>query len=148
MSNDPASLSNLAPIVIPDPPPVWPPGPGGFMIVSILLLMLLLSVFFLLKRWKQNRYRRLARALIKDSVTTHELSILLKRVALAAYPREHVASLYGEQWIVFLNMSCPKTQFHPRFLEDMDQPPHPEFINSATVWIKHHQVADSLQHER
>jgi hypothetical protein len=34
-----------------------------------------------------------------------ELPILIKRVALSAYPRERVASLTGEQWLAFLDQT-------------------------------------------
>jgi hypothetical protein len=37
-----------------------------------------------------------------------QLAILLKRVALTYYPRAEVASLYGQEWVRFLQSTGPE----------------------------------------
>ena len=63
------------------------------------------------RRWQRNRYRREAlRALdnikadasLDASTSAAQIAEVVKRTALAAYPRETVASLYGKAWSEFL----------------------------------------------
>jgi hypothetical protein len=51
-----------------------------------------------------NCYRREALALL-DTVDGSGIALatLVKRVALSVYPRERVASLAGERWLIFLD---------------------------------------------
>ena len=42
-----------------------------------------------------------------------EINRLLKLTALAAYSREQVARLSGEEWVDFLNSRCPSPPFSP-----------------------------------
>ena len=68
-----------------------------------MLLAILASIAFILiyqrrQARKRDAYRRAGLALLDGVSTVHDVSVVLKRVALAAYPREQVASLYGEDW--------------------------------------------------
>ena len=53
-------------------------------------------------RRQENAYRRAGLALLARAETAHEISVILIRVALAAFPREQAASLVGEDWRGFL----------------------------------------------
>ena len=50
-------------------------------------------------------------ALLADARSTREINIILKRVALAVWPRQEVAPLYGEEWAAFLDGSCGRSRF-------------------------------------
>lgn len=93
----------------------WGPATAGWWI----LLGWLLGVGFLFARqWinerRRNRYRREALAELATiekqlhpggQASARDIAVLIKRTALVAYPREQVASLYGEQWASFLQQS-------------------------------------------
>ncbi len=68
-----------------------------------------------LVHWYRNRYRGEAiaqlRRLDASAATAMEVNRLLKLAALAAFPRQQVASLWGEQWVHFLNAQCPAPVF-------------------------------------
>ena len=140
MKNEMHSLSNLRDIVIPDPPPFWPPAPGMWLILGIGLLVALVLFFRLYRNWKQNFYRRAGLSLLQDAKTVHDLSVLLKRVALAVFPRERVASLYGEEWAAFLTATCPRGDFSKIGELDPHTSAKPDLIDLTRLWIRHHNV--------
>jgi hypothetical protein len=96
-----------------------------------------------------NRYRRTA---LRELALVHtdELSALLKRTALAAWPREKVASLNGESWLAFLNASAPVKLFASapsNAIEELTLRPAPisgederELRRVAGEWIRRHRV--------
>ena len=107
MEPDPASLSNLHDIVAPEPVSAWPPAAGWWVVITLAVAWLAILVAHLAARHHRNAYRRaglteLARFKAGGGGLT-ELSVLLKRVALAAWPREDVASLTGDAWLQFLD---------------------------------------------
>ena len=64
------------------------------------------GVAILVYQWRlrrqENACRRAGLALLARAETAHEISVILIRVALAAFPREQAASLVGEDWRGFL----------------------------------------------
>lgn len=117
--NDPQSapapsLTELADLV--QPPPVsWRPQTVGWEMLGVLLAALALWLAWRgIRRWLRNRYRREALAELKQlerrwqaapdtgPVVLAALPALIKRCALAAWPREQVASRSGEAWAQFL----------------------------------------------
>lgn len=110
-NSDPASLENLHDIVTPGPTPWWPPAPGWYVLIVLLVIIFAWWSVRRMQRWWGNRYRREALAILQEmrvresespASTLMELDQLLKRVALAAWPRETVAPLSGQAWIDFL----------------------------------------------
>lgn len=93
---------------VPEPLPVsMVPQTAGWIWLG---LMLLGSFIFLLIRIRQFRrrsaYRREAlRELARCGDDPVALAVLLRRTALAAYPRTVVASLFGEDWLKFLDQA-------------------------------------------
>ncbi|MEN8199444.1 MAG: DUF4381 domain-containing protein [Thermodesulfobacteriota bacterium] len=132
------SLNNLRDIAIPEPPPLWPPATGTSILLGLLIMAISYGAFRSYRRWKQNAYRRAGLLLLEDARSPHDISITLKRVALAAFKREQVASLYGEQWINFLNGSCSRCSFPPSFGGGTGQQADRQELDLAALWIKHH----------
>jgi len=89
---------------------------------------------------KRKAYRRAGLALLADARTTHDVSVILKRVALAVFPREQVASLYGDDWIAFLNRTCSRCDFPRVVTVDAGAEATDEFLHLAGTWIRHHRV--------
>jgi hypothetical protein len=107
-------LNGLREITLPPPPSYRPQTIGWAILGGIALIALTLWSIQQYRRWHRNRYRRAAlhrltelEQLAQQSTTRvaalRELSELLKRTALAAYPREQVAPLYGDDWLTFLD---------------------------------------------
>ena len=109
-----AALQQLRDIHLPTPISWWPPAPG-WIILSILVLILVFSLLLFLSNYLQRqrtkshalhllkRYRADYDANGEGNKACAQLSELLKRVALAYFPRETVAGLSEEAWINFLN---------------------------------------------
>lgn len=89
---------------------------------------------------KRNAYRRAGLALLKGAGSMHDVSVILKRVALAAFPREQVASLYGADWSDFLQQTCAGRDFSLIAQAEPDAAASRNVIRLATAWIRHHRV--------
>lgn len=134
------SLDNLRDILVPEPPPLWPPAPGVWLLLGILIAAATI-LFFQWRRARQaNAYRRAGLSLLNHADTVHEISVILKRVALAAFPREQVASLYGEEWAAFLRRSCAQGDFSPLVRALPDARAGDEVRRLAATWIRGHRV--------
>ena len=138
MDKEMLSLDNLYDIVIPEGPAWWPLAPGAWVLVLVcaFVLLLICSRFYLLR--SRNRYRRAGLHLLDDAATEYDVSVILKRVALAAYPREQVASLYGSEWQTFLHQTCPRVSFPEDFSGVQSREVSQNLKDSAAGWIKHH----------
>lgn len=103
----------LRDIHLPDPVSWWPPAPGWWLLLALLCAAGLGA-------WLRRRYRarhELRRQAFSElerienrfgqrddeRQALQELSVLLRRVALARYPRAQVASLTGQRWLRFLD---------------------------------------------
>jgi hypothetical protein len=146
MNSDQYSLSNLRDIVIPDAPGLWPPAPGVWVVLGIIVAVVLIILWQWLSSHKRNAYRRAGLALLGNTKTVHDISVLLKRVALAAFPHEQVASLYGRDWVVFLKQTCPESRFSETDLTASSGEANNELIKQAGLWIRHHRVFDTEVH--
>jgi hypothetical protein len=131
-------------------PPTWTPQtPGWYMLFALVGLSLLFLALHLLRNWLANRYRREALRELA-TIPPDQLSSLLKRTALAVWPREEVASLSGEPWLRFLDTTASSELFHNnegRRIEEIAL--HPSAISieeeqtlrtAAAEWIRSHRV--------
>jgi hypothetical protein len=109
-------LANLHDIVVPGPVPWWPLAPGWYAVALTLLVLLLWAGIAIQRRRRAGRYRRAAlaelaalRQAARDPAqragALDALPVLLKRVALACWPRERVARLSGAGWWRLLDLS-------------------------------------------
>ena len=142
MSNDQYSLDKLRDIVIPEPPPLWPLAPGMWVLIGLALLTLLLIAWQWRAARRRNAYRRAGLSLLNSASSARDVSVLVKRVALAAFPREAVASLYGKEWAAFLNRTCPRGDFSALGMTDPDAIPDSTVMSLAATWIRHHRAPD------
>jgi hypothetical protein len=105
--DDPASLDRLHDVITPAPVSWWPPALGWYVVASVGILLLCLAVVRGILRYRANAYRRAALVELNELAGRSDASALvaelLKRVALAAFPRTEVASLSGERWVGWLN---------------------------------------------
>ncbi len=136
------SLSGLQEIVLPAVPPFWPPAPG-FWILLFLLLVAAISFW----RWRRihyrrNAYRRAGLELLQQTRSVRDVSIVLKRVALAAWSRDRVASLHDSEWADFLNSSCAECRFERDSWHEPDKPADQDLISTASYWIRKHRITD------
>jgi hypothetical protein len=119
---DPTGIGQSLPlrdIHLPPAPGWWPPAPGWWLLAGLLAVLLLVSLL-LWRRQRRLRYRRqalhqLIRLEQRHELTGHlllaELSMLLRRAALSAFPDENCAGLRDEAWLQFLDRSLPDQQF-------------------------------------
>ena len=95
---------------------------AGCYFIGIMLLLVAIILFYKwLHNYRKNAYRREALkelAAIKDKISENssnaglnQLFILLKLVAIQTYGRSEVASLYGKEWISFLEEKGKETPF-------------------------------------
>ena len=122
MTQPARTIMDLRDIVLPEAVSFWPPAP----FVGLLLVLMVGGIVLLIGRWwlhwQAEAYRREGLTLaaqIETQLTTTAhiadglaaLGTLLKRVALAAFPREAVAPLCGDAWLRFLEDTCPDCRF-------------------------------------
>jgi len=107
------ALAELRGYHFPDPVSWWPPAPGWWLLAALLLLATSALVWTL---WRRQRRRAALRAALVELDTlagahdgldpaefARRLSRLLRRYALARFPRREVAGLAGEDWLRFLD---------------------------------------------
>jgi hypothetical protein len=131
-------------------PPAWTPQTVGWygLFVTVLLSFLWLGIRSTLS-WFKNRYRREAVRGVAVAAPA-QFSILLKRAALAAWPREEIASLSGEAWLDFLNRTgtsepfrtSPGNQIEEIALNESPASEEDELAlrRLAMKWIRRHRV--------
>jgi hypothetical protein len=120
MNADP--LAALRPLHAPDPVSWWPPAPGWWLSALLLLLFVCGMTLLIRRTLQRNRYRRAAAAELaqllaatrdglEPRVFAAAASALLRRAALAHYPRHEVAHLTGAAWLAFLDRSGATGEF-------------------------------------
>jgi len=150
-------LANLHPLRQPELIGWWPLAPGWWLLLSIALLGAAALVYFLVRRYRANAYRRRAlqqlQRLQQEYLVDHDASdylaktnALLKSVALVSYPQREVAARSGDEWLIFLNSRLGAAeQFEQGFVTGAYQRVCPQMDmeqmhRSATTWIKRHEV--------
>lgn len=164
MSDDPASLANLRDLALPPPISWWPPAIGWWILAAGALAVAIILLVKAVRRYRAAAYRREAErelAAIETAIAADfsggrhlagNVSELLKRTALAAFPREEVAGLTGEAWMRFLDRTGRTSAFTSgpaRILPSLavgktDRVTREELgatIASARLWIRTHRAA-------
>jgi hypothetical protein len=103
--------------------------------------MLLITVtWFIAQSRQRNAYRRAGLTLLQSANTVYDINVVLKRVALAVFPREQVAALHGEHWIQFMQSTCEGEQFATLSQSAEGTPAIESIRASARTWIRKHQA--------
>ena len=106
-------LSALRDIHLPPDPGVWPPAPGWWFLALVLVLAAIALAWWqrsVARRRRPHREALRALADLRDALAkgeaphriASESASLLRRVALARFPRQRVAGLSGQSWLEFL----------------------------------------------
>jgi hypothetical protein len=133
------SLADLQDIQLPDVPPLWPPGEGFWVLLALLLVLLFTFVQWYRLSRRKTAYRRAGITLLEDAETVYDVSVILKRVCLARWPRTQVAPLYGENWVQFLNAYGQGITFATDALDAPERPADSALRARAALWIQRHE---------
>ncbi len=155
------TLRQMADIALPPPVSMMPATWGWAVLAGLFALALALAAFLALRRRARNRYRRdaLAEIGILEAKAGDEagriealaaLPAILKRAALAVWPREEVAGLSGPAWVEFLKGHAGKAAIdadgYDVFaqgeyrLAKVDEPTAQRSFAAARQWIERHDV--------
>jgi hypothetical protein len=106
-------VPDLRGIHAPPPPDLWPPAPGWWVAAVLLGTALVILGLRGYRRYRLRRQRQEVLATLDGLASAYsaadaqgfvtEVSSLLRRVALARFPRKRVASLLGREWLRFLD---------------------------------------------
>ncbi|MCP4406871.1 MAG: DUF4381 domain-containing protein [Gammaproteobacteria bacterium] len=122
MTNDPQQLP-LRDIHLPEPVSWWPPAPGWWLLLLFILAILIAGLWIHRRRLKKRRsLKRLSRTQfqsLREAYEQHrnpqrlveDLSILLRRVCIAHYPRATTASVTGKAWLELLDQTLEDQRF-------------------------------------
>lgn len=115
-------LSQLRDIHYPPPISIWPLAIGWYVVFALLVLLFLLAGYLWYRYIKRHRLKKIVlmrleklQTMQQNADIAEELSMLLKRAALAIYPRRDVAGLFGEPWLQFLDKTAMTTEFSNGF---------------------------------
>ncbi|MGO6687204.1 DUF4381 domain-containing protein [Rhizobium leguminosarum] len=155
------ALRSLHDIAMPAPVSWWPQTWGWALVAALLAFAVLLVIFRRIRRYRANGYRREALSLLEgisdrlrhpatrpDAI--QDLAEVLKRTALAAWPRDEVASLSGDGWVRFLDAHDEDGtgETLERLLDDFeyhgaDLPSNVcgDLVIAARKWIEQHHVS-------
>lgn len=111
-------LDQLADIHLPDPVSWWPLALGWWLLI-LLFITLCISSYFMLQRRSARRYRNIAASELTASYNQYLsdkntavylqcVSQLLRRVAITSFGKHFDVNLKGEDWLKFLDNTCPK----------------------------------------
>jgi hypothetical protein len=150
---------------VPPAVPWWPPAPGWFVVGGVALVLAVWTAWRAWRRWRAAAYRRAARAEWQRLRTwaadpgqreaaLRQLPELVKRTALAVFPREEVAALSGMEWLRFLDRTGHTHDFtsgrgqllvalayDPRAVAHADTVAVEEVFGVVRRWINYHSTA-------
>lgn len=120
------ALAQLKDIHLPTPIGIWPLAPGWWLIIVLATLLTALISYLSWQRYCRNRAKKRALILLdqfknnydnysSNTQTAAHLSTLLRRVAIAYYPRHDVAGLQGQNWLNFLDSHYKDTHSNQLF---------------------------------
>lgn len=115
-------LADLRGYHLPDPVSWWPPAPGWWILAVLILIVLAGGIWWYLRRRRRLAAARAATRELDEmrnrfhaqndaAAYLRGLSKLLRRYALAAFPRRDTAALTGEDWLRFLDRHSESGRF-------------------------------------
>ena len=113
------ALQTLRDIHLPNSVSIWPIAPGWYILLGLFFIFVLMGWFYY--RYSQGKKYKYGFIALQELERIHyrrqeknsliALSALLRRTALAIYPRHEVAGLHGEAWLQFLDKTSKTTAF-------------------------------------
>jgi len=149
MNSAPETVLQLRDIHGPLAPSMWPPAPGWWLLAALLLVLMVVGIRWGLHRWRHARLRRRVLQQLQQMEPADRglaacVSLLLKQVALARYPRNQVAALNGSAWLEFLDRTGGTDRFRngagqalangPYSQQPVDQPE--ELLRLGSAWVR------------
>ncbi len=146
-------ISKLRDIHPPAPVSWWPPAPGWWVLLALMLAAVLAAWYWQRRRRRSSAYEAALRELdalqrqLEDGARSREvvaeLSMLMRRYALACHPRQRVAGLTGEAWLRFLEagggegtfLRGPGRQLCRAPYAAEDPPEAAELLGLARRWV-------------
>ncbi|MTH77060.1 DUF4381 domain-containing protein [Paracoccus aestuariivivens] len=127
------------------------PQTWGWAVVAAVLLLALAYGFW---RWRRHRranaYRRAALDLLAEAKDDPvRIAEILRRTALAAYPRSDVAGLAGQSWLAFLDHQVGGQAFASGPGQVLASAPYresrpdPALTHLAETWVRQHRRAEA-----
>jgi hypothetical protein len=133
----------------PEPSPVsMMPQTWGWAVLAVLVSILILRLAWRAwRRWRANAYRRAALAeLDRAGDDPAAIAGILRRCALATWPRGDVASLTGTDWLAFLERTG-RGSFSEAGAKALLAGPYrpspaatPGLRREASAWVRQHKV--------
>ncbi len=112
-----ALLAQLKDIHAPANPSWWPPAPGWWLLAILLIFLVYQIVMFFFAKRYSIKHQQFALKKIERiegqlhqhpaSWGHHQISSLMKRVAIEAFPERGVAALTSDNWTAFLAQTAP-----------------------------------------
>lgn len=148
-------LEQLRDIHLGDPIGAWPLAYGWYILIALTIIALTLLITFTCRFIKNRRPKKLALKELKrieinylsnadPHKTAYQITVLLKRVCFAYYPRKKIASLHGDVWFDFLGKSpwaytLSQLSYQKEITQDLSAifPKVRQWIKTCNKRIKH-----------
>ena len=109
-------VAGLIDIPLPAQISLWPQTWASWIAITLLAVSLIIAIVWFARRWHANRYRRAALAELDRIMQAPQpnvgaLELLLRRTALAEFPRDTIAPLSGTAWLSFLDKTYGGQEF-------------------------------------
>ncbi|EEX10861.1 conserved hypothetical protein [Ruegeria lacuscaerulensis ITI-1157] len=137
----------------PEPSPIsMVPQTWGWGVLAVALLLVLGLILVTVWRHRQaNAYRRYAlKELDRCQNDPAKAAEIVRRAALAAFPRSQVAGLIGDDWTGFLRQTADLSEFSASALGTLAAAPYrkgvtdPDAVELARHWIKSHRAKGAV----
>ncbi len=141
-------LERLEPIPEPEAVSLFPQTQGWVWLGALVVALLFVLARRGLRAYQANGYRRAAlREVDRIGSDPIALAAILRRTALTAYPRADVASLFGADWLAFLDLAYGGTEFSAGQGHLLASTPYRNEASSAQLqklaatWIRRHSAS-------
>ncbi|HEX6226247.1 MAG TPA: DUF4381 domain-containing protein [Chryseolinea sp.] len=153
---------DIGTLIEPDPVKFTWGAPGWYVLGIAVLILICAFLIMFYRHYQKNKYRRAALSWLESREGTlltqapeqiiYDAAMLMKRIAISRYGRNHTAALRDDEWINFLNKVCKSQLFTAgdaewltRTLyqsgENLKESETKSFIIKTKRWIKDHRYA-------
>jgi len=111
----PAALNALRDLHMPASISNWQLAPGWYLLAFIILILTPFAWFWFYPRWRRFWLKRRAlqelAQLQQQQQSLAQLSMLMRRVCLALFPKHNCQQLTGDAWLAFLDRGVKQPLF-------------------------------------